>query len=430
MNRKNIILKNVSLGVIYKLLNMGIVFITIPMLLNYLDQELYGIWVTIFSVINIVFFVDIGVANGLKTKLTQAISDNNKPLARAYITNAYFFILVLAFLFLILGSLIIYFINLNEILNIPLTRYELNKVFFATLILVVLGFSLSLYKAFYYAIQKSFVVELSLLIFQFIVLVGIFIFSSFTTKSLFYIALIYGCSNVIMSIFFTIKFFKSRRDLRPSFKLLKLGIGKDLMDLSVGFFIIQLCMIVIFATDNVLISSLLSPKDVTHYDVVLKLFQASIILSVIAQDPFWPLYTDAYQKQQFNWIKQTILRLNKLFLLFVLFIVVLIFISKAIIGVWIPQKLEISFELIVFMGVFVVVRVYGIIYMNFLNAVGKIKLQVLLFVLGAIVNVPLSIFFVKKMQFGTSGIILGTVLSIVALSVVLPIQTFRILKNS
>ena len=50
MNRKKIIFKNVSLGVFYKIINMGIVFTTIPLLLNYLEKEQYGIWVTLFSI--------------------------------------------------------------------------------------------------------------------------------------------------------------------------------------------------------------------------------------------------------------------------------------------------------------------------------------------------------------------------------------------
>jgi len=430
MSRKNIILKNVSLGVVFKILNMGIVFITIPILLNYLDKELYGIWVTIFSIINIVFFVDIGIANGLKTKLTQAFSDNNFRLAKTHITNAYFLISFLGLFLLIIGSTIIYFLDLNDLLNVDINEHELKKIFFITLFLVVIGFILSLYKSFYYSVQKSFNVELSLFIYQLIILSAIFFFSTYTNKSLFYITLIYGCSNIIVSIIFTIIFFYKHKKLKPSIKSFEMKKINDLMDLSLGFFMIQLCMIIIFATDNILISNLLEPSEVTHYDIVLKLFQMAIVISIIAQDPFWPLYTDAYQKKDFKWIKETIIRLNKLFILFVFLVVMLVFISKPIINVWIPKKLQIPNTLIIFMGIFVIVRVYGVIYMYFLNAIGKIRLQVQLFVLGAILNIPLSIYFVQYLDLGTSGIILGTIISIISLSIFLPIQTFKILRNN
>ena len=101
MNRSKIIVKNVSLGVIYKAINLIIVFTTIPLLLNYLEREQYGVWVTVFSIINIVFFVDAGIGNGLKTKLSEAVSLQDFNRANTYISTAYIFIAVIAILLLI-----------------------------------------------------------------------------------------------------------------------------------------------------------------------------------------------------------------------------------------------------------------------------------------------------------------------------------------
>ena len=49
--------------------------------------------------------------------------------------------------------------------------------------------------------------------------------------------------------------------------------------------------------------------------------------------------------------------------------------------------------------------------MYFLNGIGKIKLQLWLYVFGAVINIPLSIYFVKYMNLGSSGVILGTIFS-------------------
>jgi len=146
-------------------------------------------------------------------------------------------------------------------------------------------------------------------------------------------------------------------------------------------------------------------------------------------DPFWALYTDAYQKKDFTWIKKTIIRLNKLFVVFVFLVLTLYFISKPLIKFWIQRELQIPNNLLVFMAIFVLIRVYGIIYMNFLNAIGKVTLQMYLYILGAIINIPLSIYFVEYFHLGSSGVILGTIFSILGLSIILPIQTFKILKE-
>ena len=430
MSRKKIILKNVSLGLLYKILNMGIVYTSIPLLLNYLEKEQYGLWVTIFSIINIVFFVDIGIGNGLKTKLTEAISLKNYDLAKKYISTAYVLIFVIAFLLLILGVFLIYSINLKNLLNTSISELELKNVSLVTLLMVVSCFVLNLYKTFYYAIQQSSKVELSLLFYQLFVLTFIVFVLNYFPRSLLVVALIYGITNFIIGVVFTIAFFRKNQQITPSLQFFSKEKIKSLMTLSLDFFFIQLCMIIIFTTDNIIISNLLGPNEVTNYDVVYKLFNVLIVLTIIVQDPFWPLYSDAYIKKDFEWIKHTLIRLNKLFIPFVFLVGILVFFAKQIIIIWIPKDLSISNKLLLFMGLFVIVRTYGIIYMNFLNGIGKIRLQLKLYVIGAVINIPLSIYFAKYLNFGSSGVILGTIVSIISMSIFLPIQSFKILRNN
>lgn len=431
MNRKKIILKNVSLGVLYKVLNMSIVFITIPLLLDYLDKEQYGIWVTIFSIVNIVFFVDAGIGNGLKTKLSEALSSKDYLLAKKYISTAYISITLISFIIFSIATIFIFSVNLNELLNTKvIANSQLQLIFFLTLTLIVIGFILNLYKSFYYANQQASKVELAMLVYQSIILIIVAFLLSFFERSLLSVALIYGISNIIIGLVFTCVFFRKNKNILPSLKYFSKERVKDLMGLSLAFFVIQLCMIVIFTSDNLIISKLLGPSEVANYDIVYKLFQVVITMSVITQDPFWALYTDAYQKKDFKWIKQTILKLNKLFLLFILFAVVLYLTAPFLIKVWIQKDLQISNNLILFMTIFVLVRVYGVIYMIFLNSIGKIQLQMWLFIAGAIINIPISISLVKYSNLGSSGVILGTIICILAMSIILPIQTLNILKGN
>ena len=96
---------------------------------------------------------------------------------------------------------------------------------------------------------------------------------------------------------------------------------------------------------------------------------------------------------------------------------------------WIKEKLHYSKHLFLYMGIFALVRVYGDIYFYFLNGIGKIRLQLILFLIGAIINIPLSILFVTKYNLGTSGVILATIISLFSFVIFMPIQTFFILKK-
>lgn len=430
MDRKKILIKNISLGLVYKSINLLIVFTTIPLLLNYLDKELYGIWATIFSLINIIIFVDGGIGNGLKTKLAESLSLKNFHLAKTYISTAYVSILVISLVLFAVASLFIYLTDFQKLFNTALlTNSEFKIILTITFFLVIIGFILNLYKSFYYANQQASKVELSLLIYQIIILISITLLMQFYSKSLLLIAIIYGGSNVLIGLWFSFQFFKRNQQIIPEISFFNKEKVKSLMGLSLEFFVIQLSMIVIFTTDNLIITNLIGPKDVATYDVVYRLFHLLITLSAIAQDPLWALYTDAYQKKDFNWIKKSIKRLNKLYLLFILVVIILYFIANPFIQFWTQKDLGILDSLLLIMAIFVLIRVYGLIYMVFLNAIGKIKLQMWLFVFGAIINIPISIFLVKNTDLGSGAVILGTVLSIFSLSILLPIQTNRILSK-
>jgi Na+-driven multidrug efflux pump len=67
--------------------------------------------------------------------------------------------------------------------------------------------------------------------------------------------------------------------------------------------------------------------------------------------------------------------------------------------------------------------------MTFLNGIGKIKLQMWLFVFAALINIPLSVIFVKYLYFGVTGVILATCTSLLILSIAMPIQAYKVLKN-
>ncbi len=60
-------------------------------------------------------------------------------------------------------------------------------------------------------------------------------------------------------------------------------------------------------------------------------------------------------------------------------------------------------------------RVYEDKYIIFINETEKIKLQMYLYILGAIANIPLTIYFIKKLNIGSSGVILATNICILPL---------------
>ena len=98
----SLFLKGISIAV-------GLTFV--PLILNYLDAERYGIWLTLSSIIAWFSFFDIGLGNGLRNRFAEAVAHNNHKLARIYVSTTY------AILGVIFGIVIILFFIINPYLN-------------------------------------------------------------------------------------------------------------------------------------------------------------------------------------------------------------------------------------------------------------------------------------------------------------------------
>ena len=58
--------KNILLSFFNKIIAIVISFALVPITVNYLDQEQYGIWLTITSIVSWISFFDLGLGHGFK----------------------------------------------------------------------------------------------------------------------------------------------------------------------------------------------------------------------------------------------------------------------------------------------------------------------------------------------------------------------------
>ena len=110
--KKNII---ASFGI--KGLSMIVGFLTVRITLDYLDQTTYGIWLTLTSFLGWFSFFEIGLGNGLKNKLSEALANKDYQLGKIYVSTTYgiltFIMAVVAILFFIFNNLIDWTVILN-----------------------------------------------------------------------------------------------------------------------------------------------------------------------------------------------------------------------------------------------------------------------------------------------------------------------------
>lgn len=424
------IIKNISLGMILKIVSLILSFLVVPATINYLNSEKYGIWVTLLSILSWISFFDIGLGNGLRNKLTQALSTNDIIAAREFVSTAYAAIALIVFALIAITQIAIPFINWNRVFNTSvISGSDFSNILSTIFLFVLLNFILSICNQLFYAVQKSAIAGINILLVNIFQLIGVYILKLTTDSNILYLAIVYGISIIFASILMTIYFFISHRYLMPGISFVKPNRIKEIMSLGYKFFIIQIAAVIIFTTDNMIITQVLGPSEVTSYNVVLKLFSVLTIFSTMIFTPLWSAYTDAFARGDYKWIINIIKKLNMFMIIVIVASVLIAIFSKYIISMWIGDGISISKYLVLFMAIYTVISIWNNIYAYFLNGIGNINLSLTVSIISALVNIPISIYLSKNFGLGNAGVIMGTIISLSPGVILGPAQTYYILAR-
>ena len=77
--------QNILVSFLVKCCSIIISLLLVPLTLNYLNSYEYGIWLTLSSILIWVNYFDMGLANGLRNKLAEALAIGDIQKGRIYV---------------------------------------------------------------------------------------------------------------------------------------------------------------------------------------------------------------------------------------------------------------------------------------------------------------------------------------------------------
>jgi O-antigen/teichoic acid export membrane protein len=417
--------RNIILSLLFKGQSVIVGFIMVPILLNQLDAERYGIWLTLSSIVGFASFFDFGLGNGLRIFFAKAVAQENRKLAKSYVSTTY---ITLSLIFLsVLGIFHVVnpYLNWAGILNSQgMTPGELSLLALVVGTLFIVRFLFELIGTLLVADQRSGLGKsfgpmgnlAALLIILVLIRINL-------ADSLINVAVVLVGSPVIVLIIATIYFFSTDyKQYRPSFKYFQLSQVKSLLGLGTKFFIIQLGAIILMTTDNVIVAQLFGPEEVVVYQVASKYMGITMLIYIILLSPIWSAVTEAYYRKDFNWILNTIQRYQKIAVGFIAITIVLIMGSEFFYEIWLSKKVVIPLSITLCWGLNSCLRFYGGLYNAFVQGTGKVYVSVIVAITTILCNIPLSILFGKYFGLGSTGVILATNVSVVINSLVMYVQ--------
>ena len=390
--RSSLLQKNILASFIIKGWSAVIVLLMVPATLHCLGEYKNGIWLTISSLLLWIDNMDIGLGNGLRNKIAEYMAHGERERTRSLVSSTFAMLSCIIIPVMLVLLLLIAVGDPYQVFNAAPTKVShLDQVLMVTVILVCTSFVFKLIGNFYMGLQLPAVSNLLIALGQTLALIGTYIVLWSGSHSLMFIALVNTVSPLLVYLLaYPYTFFYKYPQLRPSFRLIDFKEAKAVINMGVQFFIMQISSVVLFMTSNILISNLFSPEMVTPYQITYRYFSILLVVFTVICMPFWNATTDAYQRNDMEWIRQAARKLRLMTIGILLCLIVMVALSDIVYAIWIDRQTVIDIRMSIVMAAYIFILIYSMRYSYFINGIGTLRLQLIFTATAAIVFIPLA----------------------------------------
>lgn len=399
----------------------------IPLTLSYLSEELYGIWLTVSSVVLWLNFFDVGFSLGLKNRLAEAIAKKDYIRGKQLVSTTYGMLILIFVPLGIILELIVPEINWSRFLNVAETY---NSVLIDVMRILIISFVLQMIFNTISTIVSAFqqvALGSSFPVIGNVISLGvIWILTRYTSPSLINMAVAVSFLPTIVFIISSLILFNGfLRPVKPSVSAFNRSVIKDIFSLGIKFFIIQIQIIVMQQATNILISNVSNPDYVTYYNITYRYIGSAMMVFTLILGPLWPAFTDAYAKNDFKWMNGIYRKLVRVYLVVFCLIWVCYFASPLVYHIWIGDKTQIPSMMTLALSIYFCISAWDSFQINLINGIGAVKLQSYVTGIGLFVHIPLSLLLGKYI--GAYGVIVSMSAITMMYSLFFTIQIRKIL---
>lgn len=412
MNEKDVsILKNVSASFLIKGGALLVSFATLPAFINFFkDQQVLGVWFTVFSILSWILTFDFGIGNGLRNKLVESIVKNDIKEIREKISSAYFIIGLFTFIAIIVGSIFFNYVNWNKVFNISSSLIS-NDVLIVLMILsfltVMVQFFLRLITFIIYALQKSAVNNFIALLTSILQLLCVILLPSQSIESnLINLSILYFlCVNVPLLAATIYTFRKDLPGCQPKLRYVKKESARDIVSLGGIFFWNQIMFTALTQTNLIIITYFIDPTYIVDYQIYQRIYMMLGMVFSLALAPMWSAITKALAEKDNQWINKYFNILS--YMTIVIFVCQLLIVPfmQTLVNLWLQEKSIIidyntSILFAIFGGIFIIQSMLS----TFACGIGEMKLQAYFYTIGVIIKVILA--YIVMSNFGEWNLVI------------------------
>jgi O-antigen/teichoic acid export membrane protein len=401
--------------------------ISLPLTVRYLGPERYGIWITASTTVVMLNVIDFGIANTLTNIISRAYAADDRSAAQRFYATAFWISMALAMAIALVAALLWGHINWASALHThdPATTREASLCVAIAFGFFLLSLPLNLIHRVLSGYQQTQITNYFNLMSNILglgsILLVIRLHGSLPQLMFVYSSTLLA-STAALNLWVV---FWDKRWLLPRPAIVSRMVVSELMQSGFAFFILQLAGLVVFNSDNIVITHYLGAAEVTPYSVAWRIGGYAAILQTAVFPSLWPAYSEAYVRGEYAWVRRTFWNVARLSMgSTAAAVLIMAFFGRSLIRWYVGPAAVPSQWLLLAMCFWTLLSTGMNVEACLLAAINRVKWQSILGVIAVVLNVAFSIYLVQRV--GSVGVILGTILSYL-LVVVVP-QTVIVLR--
>ncbi len=392
------LLKNIGLAFGIKGVSLFVSLFSMPLYIKYFNNsEALGLWYTILSLLNWITICDLGLGNGLRNRLTEALAKGENENAKRYISSTYAALALIILPICLLGVVLLGFVDLNTFFNVEAAIVSQKTMFLSVVILflgVCISFVLKVINSIIYAVQKSSLNNFLSLITSVIPLIYVFFAkgSGDIEKNLISLTVVHviAVNGPLLAATFVLFKNKLLRTCAPSFKCCDKETAKSMLGFGLRFFWAQIFFMLLNQTNEILITRMFSSTDVVTYSIYNRLFTVVGSLFMLALTPLWSKITKDLAEKKYYKIKKTNSVLYLLSALAFLGEFLMVLCCQFVVNIWLQEEaIVVNYSTALIFAFFGGTYIFNVVLTVVANGMADLKTQMIFYGIGGVLKFPI-----------------------------------------
>ena len=321
--------------------------ISVPLTVNYLGAERFGLWMTVSSLIAYLGFADFGMSVGVLNAIAEAKGKEDLASAQKYVSSGFFMLAAVGMVTLAMFGLVYPFLPWPRLFNVTsaLAARESGPALAAFVFCFAINLPLGVVQRVQLGYQEGFASNLWQIAGSVLGLAAVLLAIQFKAGLPWLVLGMAGMPALVTLANWLHYFRVTRPALFPRIQMFEWTTSRKLWQTGLILMFLQVLALNWYHTDNLVIAQISGAAAVAGYAVVQRLFSITLAAQ-FAIMPLWPAYGEALARNDFAWAQRT---LNRALLLSVLvtgaLAIPLLVLAKPIVTVWMHAQFVPSFFL-------------------------------------------------------------------------------------